>query len=90
LEATNLKYFKLPTFLASQSLGRIARAIETEENILAGKCIITLLPAAHIKLGAAVHAKSHRFSLLPSKRSAHIHRTLHLSTFHPTVSGEAN
>jgi hypothetical protein len=30
------------------------------------KLIVTLSPAAHIKLDAIVHAKSHRFSLLPS------------------------
>jgi hypothetical protein len=61
------KPFKFPNFSAPQPLGRIARVVEIERNLFHGKRIITLLPTAHIKLYAVVHAKSNRFSLLLSK-----------------------
>jgi hypothetical protein len=61
------KYFKLPTFLAPQSHGRITLVVETEMNLFLGKHIITLSSATYIKLDAVVHAKSHHFSLLLSK-----------------------
>jgi hypothetical protein len=40
--------------------------VETERHLFLGKRIVTLSPAAHIKLNATVHTKSHHFSLLPS------------------------
>jgi hypothetical protein len=60
------KYFKLLTFSASRSCVRITRVVETERHLFLGKRIITLSPAAHIKLSTAEHVKSHRFSFLPS------------------------
>jgi hypothetical protein len=63
------KSFKLPTFSAPQSRDRIMWVFETERDLVLGKRIITLSPAAHIKLDAIVHAKSHHLSLLLSKPS---------------------
>jgi hypothetical protein len=44
----------------------------------------------HIKLDAVMHAKSHRFSLLPSSLLLFIHCSLHHSTFHHTMTGETD
>jgi hypothetical protein len=60
------KYFKLPNFLASLIRVWIAWVVETERYIFLGKRIIILSSAAHIKLSAAEHIMSHRFSLSPS------------------------
>jgi hypothetical protein len=62
LDAAHFK-FKLPTFSLPQCHSRIVRVVETERYFFLGKRIITLSPAAHIKLSATVHAKSHQFTL---------------------------
>jgi hypothetical protein len=95
-----LKYFKVSNFLASQSRDQIARVVETERHLslgnvterylFFGKCIVTLSPTVHIKLDAVVHAKSHRFSLLPSSLLLFIHCSLYHSTFHHTMTGETD
>jgi hypothetical protein len=61
------KPFKLLNFSAPQSRGRITWVVETERHIFLRKCVVTLSPAAHIKLVSIVHVKSHHFSLLLSK-----------------------
>jgi hypothetical protein len=60
-----LKYFKLPSFLVPRFCDWIMWVVETELHIFLGKQIPTLSLAAHIKLSTTVHARSHRFSLLP-------------------------
>jgi hypothetical protein len=40
--------------------------VEIEKHLFLGKRIVPLLPAAHIKLNATVHAKSHCSPLLVS------------------------
>jgi hypothetical protein len=84
------KYFKLLTFLASQSCGRIARAVEIERNLFLGKCIITMSPATYIKLDTTLHAKSHHFSLMLLRFPTLIHYSLRLTTFCSTMSSEAD
>jgi hypothetical protein len=49
-----------------------------------------VLPAVNIKLGSAVHAKSHQFSLLHLNLFAFIYCLLRLTTFLSTMSGKAN
>jgi hypothetical protein len=84
------KYFKLPTFLAAQSHGRIAWVLEIERHLFPSKRIIILSPIVHIKLDTVEHTKSHRFSLLPSSLLLFSHCSLHRSTFPCNMFGEAD
>jgi hypothetical protein len=69
------KYFELPNFLTPQIRVRIARTVESEDNLFLGKRIIVVSPATHIKLGATVRIASYHFSLLPSHLSLASHFT---------------
>jgi hypothetical protein len=75
------KYFKFLIFLSSRSGGRIAWVVEIERHLFLGKQIITLSFAMHIKLSAAVHARSHHFSPSPSSLCFLIYCLLHRTNF---------
>jgi hypothetical protein len=49
-----------------------------------------LSPNTHIKLGADLHAKFHRFSLLPPCLLIFIYYLLHRPSFHAIMTGETN
>jgi hypothetical protein len=84
------KYFKIPTFLAPRSRGRIVWVVETKRHFFFRKCIITLSHVVHIKPDTAVHTESYPFSLLPSILLLFIHCSLHCSTSHHTKTSEDN
>jgi hypothetical protein len=62
--------------------------VETERYHFLGERIVTLSSATHIKLDAAIHAKSHRFSLLPSNLLLFIYCSLHHTVLHFTMINE--
>jgi hypothetical protein len=64
--------------------------VETEMHIFLGKQIITLSHAAHIKLNATVHIRSHHFSLLPSTFYFLIHYSVHHTHFPYDMVREAD
>jgi hypothetical protein len=83
------KYFKLPTLrLLDPTVG--SHGWLKHKGIFLGKRIITLPPTTHIKLDAAVHARSHRFSLMSSSLLFFIHRSLHHTSFHCSMVGETD
>jgi hypothetical protein len=64
--------------------------VEIKRHIFLRERIITLSHSAHIKLDAAVHAISQRFSLLTSSLLLFIHCSLHRSTFPCAMTGETD
>jgi hypothetical protein len=84
------KSFKLPTFLNSQSRDRVTRVVETERHLFPKKQIVTLSPNAHIRLDAALHTKSHCFSLLPSNFLLFVYYLLHRAISHSIMTGRTD
>jgi hypothetical protein len=74
--------------LAPQFYGWNVQVVETERHVFLGKQIITLLPGVHIKLNVVVHAKSHHFSLLPSRFMLFIRCLLYRTSSYFAMIGE--
>jgi hypothetical protein len=67
--------------LSPQSHDWITQVVEIERHLFLEKCIITLSSAAHIKMNATMHAKSHCFPLLLSNHFP-LHLLLHTHLSH--------